>query len=98
LTGAPISAERAWQLGLVNHVVAAEELDRRVDSLCASILAVSPVAVRIGKAAFYALKGLDEETAYYRAVEVITANAREHDAQEGITAFLQKRPPAWESP
>jgi enoyl-CoA hydratase/carnithine racemase len=97
-TGAPISAERAWQLGLVNHVVADEELDRCVDRLCASIVAVSPAAVRIGKAAFYTLKELDEETAYYRAIEVITANALQHDAQEGIAAFLQKRPPAWEGP
>jgi enoyl-CoA hydratase/carnithine racemase len=97
-TGAPISAERAWQLGLVNHVVAAEELDTVVDGLCAAILEVSPAALRLGKAAFYALKPLDEEAAYYRAVDVMTDNALRHDAQEGISAFLQKRPPAWESP
>jgi enoyl-CoA hydratase/carnithine racemase len=54
-TGRPINAERACALGLVNRVVPAEELDATLDEFCDAILAVSPAAIRLGKAAFYAL-------------------------------------------
>ena len=56
---------------------------------------MSPMAIRLGKAAFYELKDLDEEAAYRRAVDVMTDNALRPDAQEGIAAFLQKRKPSW---
>jgi len=94
-TGAPIGAERALQLGLVNRVVPADALDAAVRELTDAILAMSPTALRLGKAAFYELRSLDEEAAYHRAIDVMTDNALRHDAQEGITAFLQKRPPRW---
>jgi enoyl-CoA hydratase/carnithine racemase len=96
LTGAPIDARRALELGLVNRVVPANQLDAVVDELCESILVVSPTAVRLGKAAFYELKDLGEEAAYHRATDIMTGNALRHDAQEGIAAFLEKRRPAWE--
>ncbi len=95
-TGAAITAERARELGLVNRVVPTEELDPTIAELCETILAMSPTAIRLGKAAFYALRDLDEATAYQRAVDVMTANALRHDAREGIAAFLEKRPPTWE--
>jgi enoyl-CoA hydratase/carnithine racemase len=95
LTGAAISAERALALGLVNRVVPAEGLDAAVRELTDAILATSPLVTRLGKRAFYALRGLDEADAYARAVEVMTDNALRHDAQEGIAAFLEKRRPAW---
>ena len=56
---------------------------------------MSPLAIRLGKEAFYELRDLDEEAAYQRATEVMTENALRHDAQEGISAFLEKRCPAW---
>ena len=56
---------------------------------------VSPTAIRLGKAAFYELRALDEEAAYHSAIDVMTDNALRHDAQEGIAAFLQKRPASW---
>ena len=95
LTGAPISARRACELGLVNRVVPATELDAAIGELTQRIAAMSPLALRVGKQAFYALRDVDERTAYERAVEVMTANAMGHDAQEGISAFLQKRPAVW---
>jgi len=95
LTGAPISAARALALGLVNRVVPAAGLDAAVRELADSILAASPLAVRVGKAAFYDLLPRDEPTAYDRATAVMTDNAMRADAQEGIAAFLQKRRPNW---
>lgn len=95
LTGQPITAQRAFELGLVNRVVPADDLDGAVQQLVDAILASSPLTIRLGKAAFYEQLALDESTAYERATEVMTDNARRHDAQEGIGAFLQKRRPVW---
>jgi enoyl-CoA hydratase/carnithine racemase len=97
LTGAAIDARRALELGLVNRVVPADGLDAAVAELADAILAVSPTAIRIGKAAFYELRELDEEAAYHRAVDLITDNALRPDAQVGIEAFLDKRKPTWTS-
>jgi len=95
LTGQPISALRALQLGLVNRVVRAEQLDATVQELADAIQAASPLTVRLGKAAFYDQLALDEATAYERANEVMTDNALRRDAQEGMAAFLGKRRPHW---
>ena len=95
LTGKPISAQRAWELGLVNRVVPPDDLDQAVNEYVAAILVSSPLTVRLGKAAFYDQLALDERTAYERATEVMTDNAVRRDAQEGIQAFLQKRRPTW---
>src|SRR5262245_28376023 len=74
-TGAAINAERALQLGLINRVVPADALDAAVRELTDAIVAVSPTATRLGKAAFYELRELDEEAAYHRAIDVMTDNA-----------------------
>ncbi|MCI0683339.1 MAG: enoyl-CoA hydratase [Gemmataceae bacterium] len=95
LTGKPIAARRALELGLVNRVVAANELDGAVQELVDAILISSPMTIRLGKAAFYDQLALDEPAAYERATCVMTDNAGRADAQEGMTAFLQKRPPVW---
>ena len=97
LTGAPISAHRARELGLINRVVPASELDSSIELLTNTLSALSPVVLQTGKQAFYNLQGLDESDAYDRAVPIMTENALLHDAQEGISAFLQKRPPRWSS-
>jgi len=94
-TGAPISAERALAAGLVNRVVHADELDAAVQEFCDAILATSPLVIGMGKKAFYDQLSVNEATAYERAVEIITENATFADAQEGIHAFLEKRPPVW---
>jgi enoyl-CoA hydratase/carnithine racemase len=95
LTGEPIPASRALELGLVNRVVPAGELDATIESLANRIEAMSPLVIRTGKRAFYAIEGLDEPEAYARAVPIMTENALYGDAQEGISAFLQKRAPRW---
>lgn len=95
LTGQAITARRALELGLVNRVVTADQLDATVGELADAILASSPLTIRLGKAAFYEQLALDETTAYERATGVMTDNALRHDAQEGMSAFLQKRRPAW---
>ncbi|QDU38747.1 2,3-dehydroadipyl-CoA hydratase [Maioricimonas rarisocia] len=95
LTGQPISAQQALSAGLVNRVVPANQLDAAVSELTDAIVASSPLTVSIGKRAFYDQLSLDEETAYQRAVAVMTDNALRHDAQEGMTAFLEKRSPDW---
>ncbi len=95
LTGQPISARRALELGLVNRVVTDDKLDTAVQELVNAILAASPAIVRLGKRAFYEQIDLSEEEAYEQAVAVMTDNAVLADAQEGMRAFLEKRRPRW---
>ncbi len=95
LTGKPISAQRACELGLINKVVPADQLDAAVQEFVDGILGSSPLTVRLGKAAFYDQLALSEAAAYDRATAVMTENALYQDAQEGMQAFLQKRPPVW---
>jgi enoyl-CoA hydratase/carnithine racemase len=95
LTGKPIPARRALELGLVNRVVPADGLDAAVQEYVNALLASSPLTLGLGKAAFYEQLALDEATAYAQATEVMTGNALRHDAQEGMRAFLDRRPPVW---
>jgi enoyl-CoA hydratase/carnithine racemase len=95
LTGEPVSAARALELGLANRVVPDAELDDAIAKLAGVIMSMSPLVIRTGKRAFYEIEGLNEPSAYERAVPIMTANALCHDAQEGITAFLNKRPARW---
>ncbi|HVX59391.1 MAG TPA: enoyl-CoA hydratase [Pirellulales bacterium] len=95
ITGRPISAARAYELGLVNRVTPADELDGAVQDFVDAILAASPVVMKLGKAAFYEQLELAEHEAYPLATQTMTDNAVCHDAQEGISAFLGKRSPEW---
>lgn len=95
LTGNPISASRALELGLLNRVVPVDQLDAAVAELVDAIRSASPTVIRLGKRAFREGLGLGEPDAYNRAVDVMTENALLADAQEGIAAFLQKRRPRW---
>jgi enoyl-CoA hydratase/carnithine racemase len=95
LTGRPIDAATACEWGLVNRVVPAEALDDEVAGLVDAIARSSPLTVGIGKEAFYSQIELDEHRAYDLTKAVMTMNARADDAQEGMCAFLEKRPPEW---
>jgi enoyl-CoA hydratase/carnithine racemase len=95
LTGEPITAGRALELGLVNRVVPTSELDQAIAQLTGRITSMSPLVIGTGKRAFYEIEGLDEASAYARAVPIMTCNALYDDAREGITAFLQKRAAKW---
>jgi enoyl-CoA hydratase/carnithine racemase len=95
LTGEPISAATALEWGLVNRVVPAPDLDAAVDELVTAISRSSPLTVGIGKEAFYEQVELDEHRAYDLTKSVMAMNSLAADAQEGICAFLEKRPPTW---
>jgi enoyl-CoA hydratase/carnithine racemase len=97
LTGDLVDAATALDLGLVNKVVADGELDAAVDRLAAKIVAKSPLALAIGKEAFYKQAELGLEDAYRYASEVMTRNMLARDAERGIDAFIAKQPmPEWE--
>jgi enoyl-CoA hydratase/carnithine racemase len=96
LTGAPIDARTAAAWGLVNRVVPRERLEAETLALARAIAEASPLTVALGKQAFYAQVDLDQEKAYAYAREVMSMNAVAADAQEGIGAFLEKRPPRWQ--
>lgn len=95
LTGRLVPACEAAEWGLVNRVVPAPELQQTTRALAAQIMEASPVVVTIGKRAFYAQIDLDQREAYAFASETMCLNALAGDAQEGISAFLEKRKPAW---
>jgi enoyl-CoA hydratase/carnithine racemase len=95
LTGQPIDAETARDWGLVNRVVAPEELQSAVDELVDAIARSSGYTVATGKRAFYAQVDRPEGEAYDHCKVVMTENALAPDAQEGMRAFLDKRAPVW---
>jgi len=97
LTGEMIDAATALEFGLVNRVVPRESLRATVDACAAIIAAKSPVAVKLGKAAVRAQAGLSLAEAYERTSRVMVENVLEADAEEGISAFLEKRQPKWPS-
>lgn len=95
LTGDFIDAATAAEWGLVNRVVPAERLHEEVRALATRIAQASAYTVRIGKQAFYQQIDLDQHAAYQYTRDVMVANTLAEDAQEGISAFLEKRPPRW---
>jgi enoyl-CoA hydratase/carnithine racemase len=96
LTGEPIDAATALAWGLVNRVVAPDRLHAESLALARRIASASRAVVGIGKAAFYAQIDLDVARAYDYAKTVMTSNALEPDANEGILAFLERRSPSWQ--
>ncbi len=95
LTGQPIDARTACDWGLINRVVAPERLHEETLALARHIASASRTVVGIGKSAFYAQIDMEQPQAYAYTKSVMTANALEPDAQEGIDAFLNKRAPKW---
>lgn len=95
LTGEFISAEEARLRGLVNRVVPAEALDAEVQRLVASILTKPREAIAMGKAVFYQHRETGIEAAYQLAGQTMACNMAHDVAQEGVQAFVEKRPPAW---
>lgn len=95
LTGEPIDAATALEWGLVNRVVPLEDLEAATSELVGAIARSSAYTVATGKRAFYEQIDRSEHEAYEHCGSVMTENALAHDAQEGMTAFLQKRDPVW---
>jgi enoyl-CoA hydratase/carnithine racemase len=95
LTGEPIDAEMALDWGLINRVVPAEALEAAVGELVEAVARSSAYTVATGKRAFYDQIDRSETDAYEHCQLVMSENALAHDAQEGMSAFLDKRPPVW---
>jgi enoyl-CoA hydratase/carnithine racemase len=95
LTGRPIDARTAADWGLVNHVVPAAELDSAALALANQVASASPLTLRIGKQAFYRQIDAGQDEAYRLMSRTMAENALTCDAQEGMTAFLEKRQPTW---
>jgi enoyl-CoA hydratase/carnithine racemase len=95
LTGEMIDAATARDWGLINSVVPEDSLENAVADLADTVARSSPLTVAIGKEAFYAQVELDEHRAYDLTKSVMAMNSLAGDAQEGMCAFLEKRPPEW---
>ena len=96
LTGELIAAEDAARIGLVNHVVAAGHERAEALKLAEKIAAKSALTVKIGKEAFYRQAEMPLAEAYKYASEVMVENMLARDAEEGISAFIEKREPKWQ--
>ncbi|TMQ93675.1 hypothetical protein ETD83_24830 [Actinomadura soli] len=92
-TGSRITAAEGREIGLVTEVVPRADLDARVDELAGVIASKSPLGLRRGRDAFFAIEGrpLEDQVAYLLSELVELAGTE--DAKEGITAFLENRPP-----
>src|SRR5260370_1238283 len=95
LPGRPIDARTAAEWGLVNRVVPASELDAAALELANQVASASPLTLRIGKQAFYRQIDVDQHEAYRLMSRTMAENAMTGDAQEGMSAFLEKRAPTW---
>src|SRR5690554_6565108 len=95
LTGEMIDAERAARIGLVNRVVDPGLMDETVYGMATVIAGKSRHTLKVGKSAFYRQLEMPLDQAYSYTAEVMAANVAADDAQEGISAFLNKRNPEW---
>ena len=96
LTGEPVSATTARNIGLVNRVVAAGTERDAAIALAQKVALKSAYTVKLGKAAFYRQAEMSLADAYRYAAEVMTENMMARDAEEGIGAFIEKREPKWQ--
>jgi enoyl-CoA hydratase/carnithine racemase len=96
LTGEPISAASAKNIGLVNRVVAAGTERDAAIALAQKVALKSAYTVKLGKEAFYRQAEMSLADAYRYAAEVMTENMMARDAEEGIGAFIEKREPKWQ--
>ena len=96
LTGEPISAATARDIGLVNRVVAAGTERDAAIALAQKVALKSAYTIKLGKEAFYRQAEMSLAGAYRYAAEVMTENMMARDAEEGIGAFIEKREPKWQ--
>ena len=95
LTGEPASAQKAAEIGLVNRVVPAGEVDATVKWYTDRITAKSAMTIKTGKQAYYSQVQMPLSEAYDYCAQVMVENMLKNDAEEGIGAFLEKRNPEW---
>lgn len=90
-----MTAEEAQQAGLVTHLVAEDKLDETIETLTQEIFANSPSAIRIGLRAFDEMRSIPESEQQAYLAKVLAETIQTKDAQEGLRAFAEKRPPVW---
>ncbi len=95
VTGNFITAPEAARLGLINHAVPPDQLEAETMALAQKIATKLPAAVAMGKRSFYEQLTHETPDAYEVAGDTMCANMMLSDTDEGITAFLEKRKPAW---
>ena len=95
LTGEPIKASFAKQIGLINDHFSKKELNKEVLNIAKKISSKSNLTIKIGKRAFYKQLEMPLNKAYKYTSEMMTLNMMAMDAKEGIEAFLEKRSPKW---
>lgn len=96
-TGEFINAARAEELGLINRIAAAEDLEQTTNTLAQTVAGKLDAAVKIGKRAFYDQLQLPTADAYAHTGAVMVENLMLRDTVEGIDAFLEKRDPDWKN-
>jgi enoyl-CoA hydratase/carnithine racemase len=95
LTGRFFPASEARELGLINRVVALEDLPGETKKLAVQIAEASRFVLAIGKQGFYAQIDQPDDSAMHYAKHTIAMNLTAEDAQNGIAAFIEKKPPVW---
>jgi enoyl-CoA hydratase/carnithine racemase len=95
LTGDPINAKYAKEIGLINDYYPKSNLDSEALKLARKIASKSNLTVKIGKKAFYKQSEMPLKKAYKFTSKVMAENMMAIDAKEGISAFLEKRKPKW---
>jgi enoyl-CoA hydratase/carnithine racemase len=90
-----VPASRALELGLINRVVAKDDLDRETMAWAEALAQKSPLALQIAKRAFYIAEDMDYHKAFEYMHEAFARLCSTDDAKEGVAAFLEKRPARW---
>ncbi len=97
LTGEPISAKYAKEIGLINDFFPKSKLNNEVLKIAKKIASKSNLTIKIGKQTFYKQLEMPLRKAYAYTSKMMTKNMMAMDAKEGITAFLEKRRPVWKN-
>ena len=95
LTGEMLNAQKAVEIGLINSVSTAGELNNLCMQIAQTIAAKSSKTIAVGKLAFYQQREMSLSDAYKYCSEVMVENMLAADASEGINAFIEKRQPVW---
>ena len=97
LTGEPIKANYAKEIGLINDYFDKKKLNKEVYKIAKIIASKSNLTIKIGKQAFYKQLEMPLRKAYAYTSKMMTLNMMSKDAKEGISAFLEKRKPKWKN-